>query len=73
MKIDFHCHTLKTKKDELETRNVGLETFKEKVLLSGVKIIVITNHNLFEKERGNMLKPYFISLEWLCYTPPSTI
>lgn len=56
MKIDFHCHTLKTKKDELETRNVGLETFKEKVLLSGVKIIVITNHNLFEKEQYLLFK-----------------
>ncbi len=51
MKIDFHCHTIKTKNDESETRNVSLELFKEKILLSEVKIIAITNHNLFDKEQ----------------------
>lgn len=56
MKIDFHCHTLKTKSDESESRNVTLELFKEKILLSEVKIVVITNHNLFDKEQYNIFK-----------------
>lgn len=51
MKIDFHCHTLKTKKDEPETRNVTIDLFKEKVIESGVKIIAITNHNYFDKKQ----------------------
>ena len=51
MKIDFHCHTLKTKREESDERNVSLELFKEKVLLSGVKVIVITNHNIFDKKQ----------------------
>jgi len=56
MKIDFHCHTLKTKNDESETRNVTLDLFKEKILLSEVKIIAITNHNLFDKEQYILFK-----------------
>ncbi len=56
MKIDFHCHTIKTKNDEAETRNVSLEVFREKVLLSEVKIIAITNHNLFDKEQYLLFK-----------------
>lgn len=56
MKIDFHCHTLKTKNDESETRNVTLDLFKEKILLSEVKIIAITNHNLFNKEQYILFK-----------------
>ncbi len=56
MKIDFHCHTKKTKIDESESRNVSTELFKEKILLSEVKIVAITNHNLFDIEQYNELK-----------------
>lgn len=56
MKIDFHCHTKKTKLDESESRNVSTELFKEKILLSEVKIVAITNHNLFDIEQYNELK-----------------
>ena len=51
MKIDFHCHTIKSKSEESEERNVSVNLFKEKVLLSGVKIIAITNHNIFDKDQ----------------------
>lgn len=56
MKIDFHCHTLKTKEDESEKRNVTDKIFKEKILLSEVKIVAITNHNLFDKDQYDRLK-----------------
>lgn len=56
MKIDFHCHTIKTKSDEADTRNVSLDTFKEKILLSEVKIVSITNHNLFDKDQYLLFK-----------------
>ena len=51
MKIDFHCHTKKTKSDEAESRNVTKDIFKMKVETSGVEIIAITNHNHFDKEQ----------------------
>lgn len=56
MKIDFHCHTIKAKEDESELRNVSLEQFKEKVELSEVKIVAITNHNIFDKEQYILFK-----------------
>lgn len=55
MKIDFHCHTKKTKQSELDTRNVSEEVFKQKVIDSGVKIVVITNHNHFDKQQYKLL------------------
>ena len=48
MKIDLHCHTKKAKTGDSETRNVTSELFKEKIINSNVKIIGITNHNLFD-------------------------
>ena len=56
MKIDFHCHTKKTKSDEADSRNLTPELFKEKIILSGVKIVAITNHNLFDIEQYYKLK-----------------
>ena len=48
MKIDLHCHTNKTKKGDGETRNVDEKRFREAVLSAGVKIVAITNHNIFD-------------------------
>lgn len=56
MKIDFHCHTLKTKEDESITRNVTPELFTEKIILSEVKVVAITNHNLFDQVQYDILK-----------------
>lgn len=56
MKIDFHCHTMKTKNSEPDTRNVTLELFKEKVLQSEVKVLAITNHNYFDYKQYKLFK-----------------
>ena len=48
MKIDLHCHTIKTKTGESEAINVTLEQFKN-TLEGRVKIVAITNHNYFDK------------------------
>ena len=50
MKIDLHCHTKNTKNKESDLRNVSVEKFKEKVELSEVKFLAITNHNCFFKD-----------------------
>jgi len=51
MKIDLHCHTRKTKQGDGKGRNVTPEQFKEKIELADVKIVAITNHNLFDYEQ----------------------
>lgn len=56
MKIDLHCHTKKTKMGDSETRNVTSELFKEKIINSNVRIVGITNHNLFDIQQYNELK-----------------
>lgn len=56
MKVDFHCHTLKIKNNEAETRNVTGEVFKEKIEESGVEIVAITNHNHFDMEQYQEFK-----------------
>lgn len=56
MKIDLHVHTKKCKKGDSESRNVTNTLFKQKVLLSGVSVIGITNHNHFDFEQYESLK-----------------
>lgn len=56
MKIDLHCHTLKCKNGDGVKRNVTAELFKEKIELSDVQIVGITNHNYFDKKQYNELK-----------------
>lgn len=56
MLIDLHCHTLKTKDGDPETRNVSLDIFKKKVSNVGVKILAITNHNAFDIEQYRVLR-----------------
>ncbi len=51
MKIDLHCHTRKVKKGDGKGRNVTPELFKEKIELADVKIVAITNHNMFDYDQ----------------------
>ncbi|MBQ3603615.1 MAG: histidinol phosphatase [Clostridia bacterium] len=56
MRIDLHCHTKSTKQGDGDCRNVTSEVFKEKIINSDVRILAITNHNLFDLEQFNELK-----------------
>lgn len=67
MKIDLHCHTKKTKNKESDLRNVSVKKFKEKVELSEVKFLAITNHNCFFKDNYKELKE---AVKDLCYVIP---
>ncbi len=51
MKIDLHCHTKKVKRGDPATRNVTVELFAEKIQNSDVRIVAITNHNVFDKDQ----------------------
>lgn len=48
MRIDLHCHTIKTKQGDAETRNVTVEKFVETLSKHEVQIAAITNHNKFD-------------------------
>lgn len=48
MLIDLHCHTRKIKSGDGAKREVSDELFAEKVKNSGVEIVAITNHNVFD-------------------------
>lgn len=48
MKIDIHTHTRRCKKGEAATREISPDRFCEVVSATDVKIIAITNHNLFD-------------------------
>lgn len=48
MKIDIHTHTRKCKSGDAPTREVSPERFCEAVLATAVRIIAITNHNVFD-------------------------
>lgn len=48
MKIDLHCHTRKAKSGDSNSREINEKTFRTSVLSAGVKIVAITNHNLFD-------------------------
>ncbi len=56
MKIDLHCHTLKTKKGDNKGRNVTPEMFKTKIELADVKVVAITNHNCFDIFQYSVLR-----------------
>lgn len=51
MKIDIHVHTKKTKQGDSPYREVTPERFSEIVLSTDVKIVAITNHNVFDIEQ----------------------
>lgn len=48
MKIDIHTHTKKCKSGDAPTREISPESFCETILSSEVKIVAITNHNVFD-------------------------
>lgn len=48
MKIDIHTHTKKCKSGDAPTREVTPEVFCDTVLSTDVKVIAITNHNVFD-------------------------
>jgi predicted ATPase len=60
MKIDIHTHTKKVKTGDAETRNIEPDKFSEVIRNTDVKILAITNHNLFDKtqylEIDNLVK-----------------
>ncbi len=48
MKIDIHTHTRKCKSGDAPTREISPEDFCETILSTDVRIIAITNHNIFD-------------------------
>jgi predicted ATPase len=48
VKIDLHVHTKKCKQGDAQTREVSASDFSDIVLATQVKIIAITNHNVFD-------------------------
>ncbi|MDD4679586.1 MAG: histidinol phosphatase [Clostridia bacterium] len=56
MKIDLHCHTKKTKTGDGKQRNVTPELFKEKIALADIRIVAITNHNVFDVDQYMLLQ-----------------
>ena len=56
MRIDLHCHTKQIKKGDGSGRNVSAEVFRQKVIDADVKIIAITNHNVFDYEQFTLFK-----------------
>lgn len=67
MKIDLHCHTKATKSGDGEGRNVTPSLFKEKIENSDVKIVAITNHNLFDLDQYYELSK---EVETFCHVWP---
>ena len=53
MKIDIHAHTKKTKKGDADTREINAQRFCEIISSTDVKIVAITNHNLFDLKQYN--------------------
>ncbi len=48
MKIDIHVHTKKTKQGDATTREIDAKRFHEIISSTEVKIVGITNHNVFD-------------------------
>lgn len=55
MKIDIHVHTKKTKQGDAFSRNITPERFSDIVQSTDVKVIAITNHNVFDLEQYNQI------------------
>ncbi len=51
MKIDIHTHTRKCKSGDAPAREISPEDFCEAVLSTEVRIIAITNHNVFDLDQ----------------------
>ncbi len=53
MKIDIHVHTKKTKQGDATTREIDAKKFHEIISSTEVKIVAITNHNVFDSTQYN--------------------
>jgi len=53
MKIDIHVHTKKVKKGDSNTREISAKDFHEIISSTEVKIVAITNHNVFDLVQFN--------------------
>ena len=53
MKIDIHTHTRKTKQGDAPTREIDPAKFRQVVSSTAVRIIAITNHNVFDLDQYN--------------------
>jgi hypothetical protein len=51
MKIDIHTHTKKCKSGDAPTREISPADFCEKILSTEVRVIAITNHNVFDLDQ----------------------
>ena len=51
MKIDIHTHTKKSKSGDAPTREISPADFCDTILSTEVRIIAITNHNVFDLEQ----------------------
>jgi len=56
MKIDIHTHTKKCKSGDAPTREISPTDFCETMLSTEVRIIAITNHNVFDLEQFNEIE-----------------
>lgn len=56
MKIDLHCHTKKVKKSDGINRNVDTKTFANYMKDLDIKIVAVTNHNLFDSTQYEELR-----------------
>lgn len=48
MKIDIHTHTRKCKSGDAQTREISPEDFCDAILSTEVRVVAITNHNMFD-------------------------
>ena len=55
MKIDIHVHTKKVKQGDSFSREITPERFSEIVLSTDVKIVAITNHNVFDQHQYDQI------------------
>ena len=51
MKIDIHTHTKKCKSGDAPTREISPDDFCERILSTEVRIVAITNHNVFDLDQ----------------------
>lgn len=54
MKIDLHCHTKNCKKGDVN-RDVSPLVFAKKITSAAVRIVAITNHNVFDRSQFDLL------------------
>lgn len=56
MKIDIHTHTRKCKSGDAPTREIFPADFCETILSTEVRVIAITNHNVFDLDQYNEIE-----------------